>query len=336
MEQVTLSPLPSSAFFRGNQALVLQNNQNLNFLSDDIIQQALNGINTQVPTLSDLEPQNINLDQNSFIFSNDGMINDERVVQLSIPDSIPLQLSFKTGDNVLNTKQQEDVPLEDILRVTNDKSDNSLDSINNLLQLSPDIGTNEVQDLFPSNVKGNFTYAYQLTNGKKLNPVLQNIVPIVTSNITPQLKMPVDDSKTVSENSKPAKFFILKNVNVNSKVLLNVNKPVPDVTKNNVQQVLLISSAPQPVVNKNPRTIAPHRMAIPPLKKPKLKEGPPQSHVILATQSQDLKLKSIPTLTSLTPYLKPKSTEISSTTKNNGNNRYVYIFKYIYSGVIEY
>lgn len=320
MEQVALSSLPTGLFLEDGQTYYIQNNQNVNLsscLSGDIVQQALEGLNTNLAcqTQWDVNKQKTTSDQNYFVLNKDKNEGEENVVQLSISDDFPIHLlnSTKNEENIQNTNQQKCL-VENVLCTENEKSENSLsvDSLNSLLQLSPNTGSNELFDSSSTNLKGNVTYAYQLTNGTKINQLIQNAcltMPINSANGLTNMSQPTKPTESVQvppEKQNGKRIVLLRGMNIKPRLLLNLkNKGTQEAAKN-VQTIRIVPA--NSLVYKNQRNIAPQKMALPPLNRPKSKDVIYLNQNNKTLQNLDIKSKPPPTSSQvLSNFLKAKA-----------------------------
>lgn len=262
MEQVSLTPQHNGLYILNGQAVLIQNaTQNRNIsgsTNSDLFQQDHNGLSTTVVGSQTIKAAN-SLGQNYVLLDN-CKPDDGTVVQLSISDDFPLEM--------LDTFQKKDVSndisdstlLKNIFEQGNNKTDNlsSSDLLNSFLKFSPKEKVSNQFELV-SPLKGNFTYAYQLSDGAKLCP-MTNVdngtsrisIPVVSSEpdnkysesatVPSQISIP----QVSSQPAGPKLVYvnnILSGVNGKPRLILNMKpKNLSDQKKRLTQKIQIVPS----------------------------------------------------------------------------------------------
>lgn len=255
MDQVSLTPQHNGLFILNGQAVLIQNaTQNRNIsgsTNSDLFQQDHNGLSAVVGSQT-IKAAN-GLGQNYVLLDN-CKPDDGTVVQLSISDDFPLDM--------LDTLQKKDVSndisdttlLKNIFEQGNNKTDNlsSSDLLNSFLKFSPKekVG-NQFELLSP--LKGNFTYAYQLSDGAKLCPVTtvdngtsRISIPVVTSSESATVPSQISIPQVSSQQTGPKVVYvnnILSGVNGKPRLILNMKpKSLPNQKKQITQKIQIVPS----------------------------------------------------------------------------------------------
>ncbi|XP_014270706.1 uncharacterized protein [Halyomorpha halys] len=282
MEQVSLAPQHNGLYILNGQAVLIQNaTQNTNIsgsTNSDIFQPVQNGLSTVVGSQT-IKAAN-GLGQNYVLLDN-CKPDDDRVVQLSISDDFPLEMLDTFPKTDIGNDVSDSSLLKNIFAQGNNKTDNlsSPDLLSSFLKFTPkEKVANQFELVSP--LKGNFTYAYQLSDGAKLCPVstVGNgtstvSIPVVTSGpdskfsesaaVTSRISIPQVSSQQTARKVVYVNN-ILSGVNGKPRLILNMkSKGVPDQKKRITQKIQIVPSKDKSLLCNNLKTNSQKIEAVP-------------------------------------------------------------------------
>ncbi|CAH1401925.1 unnamed protein product [Nezara viridula] len=269
MDQVSLAPQHNGLYILNGQAVLIQNatqTRNISGSTSEIFQQDIDGLSAVVGNQT-LKAANC-LGQNYVVLDN-CKPDDGTVVQLSISDDFPIEMLDAFQKKEVSNDVSDSTLLKNIFEQGNNKPDNSSSSdlLSSFLKFTPKEKVGNQFELV-SPIKGNFTYAYQLSDGAKLCP-LTNVdngtsrisIPVVSSEpdnkfsmnaaVPSQVSIP-----QVSSQQTGRKLVYVNNIlsgaNGKPRLILNMKpKSIQDQRKRITQKIQIVPSQGKSVLYNN-------------------------------------------------------------------------------------